>query len=85
MNTKSLQTVALAVLLLLGGAIGGAQAQPSPRAGIVVVVIWPVAGPVQGGWGQRQGCLAALRSGAKNSKGECRYHMATQGEPSLLS
>jgi len=48
MNTKSLQTVALAVLLLLGGAIGGAQAQPSPRAGIVVIVIWPVAGPVQG-------------------------------------
>jgi hypothetical protein len=48
MKAKSLQIVALAVLLLLGGGVRGALAQPSQRSDINTVVIWPVAGPVQG-------------------------------------
>jgi hypothetical protein len=48
MKAKALQTVALAVLLLLGGGVRGALAQPSQRSDINIIVVWPVAGPVQG-------------------------------------
>ena len=45
---KSLRTLALALLALLAVEGRSSTAQPRPRAGIVIVVVWPVAGPVQG-------------------------------------
>jgi predicted Rdx family selenoprotein len=47
MKAKSLLIAALAVLLVMGGAVGSVQAQ-SRSDDINVVVVWPAAGRVQG-------------------------------------
>jgi hypothetical protein len=45
---RTLQTAALAVLILLGGEVRGSVAKPATRGGGTVVIIWPAVGPVSG-------------------------------------